>query len=117
MRPKKGKETSSNRSSDLLQRGEERSIDFKRRGFPITLRMWDFQQCDAKRCTGRRLQRFGYIRSMKLGQHFRGIVLSPLGNHIISLEDKEKILRVGISVIDCSWAKIQDLPPKQIKSG
>lgn len=25
--------------------------------------MWDFEQCDAKKCTGRKLERLGYLRS------------------------------------------------------
>ncbi|CAI5746469.1 unnamed protein product [Peronospora destructor] len=41
--------------------------------------MWDFRQCDAKRCTGRKLCRLGYITSMKPGAYFRGLVLSPAG--------------------------------------
>lgn len=100
------------------ERGEEESeLSFKRRSFPITLRMWDFQQCDSKRCTGRKLCRLGYIKSMKPGQAFRGIVLSPAGEQALSPSDREIVETLGISVIDCSWAKVQELPYKQVRSG
>lgn len=99
-------------------RGEEESeVSYKRRSFPVALRMWDFQQCDSKRCTGRKLCRFGYVKSMKPGVHFRGIVLSPAGEQIVSPADREIVQSIGISVIDCSWAKVQELPYKQLRSG
>ncbi|RQM25911.1 hypothetical protein B5M09_000150 [Aphanomyces astaci] len=96
---------------------EETNLSFKRRSFPISLRMWDFQQCDSKRCTGRKLCRLGYVTSMKPGAHFRGIVLSPHGTKIVSREDLGIVESIGISVIDCSWARIQEMGIKQIKSG
>jgi pre-rRNA-processing protein TSR3 len=99
-------------------RGEEESeTNFRRRAFPVTLRMWDFQQCDAKRCTGRKLCRLGYIQSMRPGAHFRGLVLSPAGEQAVSPADREIVEGSGISVIDCSWAKVQELPYKQLRSG
>ncbi|CAI5729221.1 unnamed protein product [Peronospora destructor] len=78
--------------------------------------MWDFQQCDAKRCTGRKLCRLGYITSMKPGAHFRGLVLSPAGEQAVSLADRD-LISSGMSVVDCSWAKVQELPYKQLRSG
>ncbi|TYZ67344.1 hypothetical protein PybrP1_001161 [[Pythium] brassicae (nom. inval.)] len=99
-------------------RGDDESeANYRRRSFPVTLRMWDFQQCDSKRCTGRRLCRFGYVKSMKPGQHFRGLVLSPAGEQIVSPADRGIVESIGISVIDCSWAKVQELPYKQVRSG
>ncbi|CEG35948.1 hypothetical upf0293 protein [Plasmopara halstedii] len=101
-----------------IVRGEEESeTTYRRRAFPVTLRMWDFQQCDAKRCTGRKLCRLGYIKSMKPGAHFRGLVLSPAGENIVSPADRSIVESSGISVIDCSWAKVQELPYKQLRSG
>lgn len=99
-------------------RGEEESeTSYRRRAFPVTLRMWDFQQCDSKRCTGRKLCRLGYIKSMKPGAHFRGLVLSPAGEQSVSPADRDIVEGTGISVIDCSWAKVQELPYKQLRSG
>ena len=85
--------------------------------FPVKLRMWDFAQCDAKRCTGRRLARFGLMREMDLSASFRGIVLSPNGRKSLSPEDLPIVQSLGISVIDCSWAKIHEIPFKQMRTG
>ncbi|KAJ0389146.1 hypothetical protein ATCC90586_010374 [Pythium insidiosum] len=54
---------------------------------------------------------------MKPGQPFRGIVLSPAGEQALSPADREIVETLGISVIDCSWAKVQELPYKQLRSG
>ncbi|KAG7392374.1 ribosome biogenesis protein tsr3 [Phytophthora pseudosyringae] len=99
-------------------RGEEESgASYQRRVFPVTLRVWDFQQCDSKRCTGRKLCRLGYSKSVTPGAHFRGLVLSPAGEHIVSPADRGIVDGSGISAIDCSWAKAQELPFKQLRTG
>ena len=62
----------------------------------LQLRMWDFAQCDPKRCTGARLARRGVFRPMPLKQPFRGIVLSPNGTVSVSPEDRA-ILEQSVS--------------------
>ena len=54
----------------------------------LQLRMWDFAQCDPKRCTGARLARRGVFRTMPLKQPFRGLVLSPNGTTSVSPSDR-----------------------------
>ncbi|XP_051127517.1 uncharacterized protein LOC127248959 [Andrographis paniculata] len=82
----------------------------EQRGSSIQLAMWDFSQCDAKRCTGRKLARFGLLKELRIGSGFRGVVLSPTGTQCVSQEDSELIRRSGLAVVDCSWARLDDVP-------
>ncbi|GER35151.1 60S ribosomal protein L30 [Striga asiatica] len=84
-------------------------------GPAIQLAMWDFGQCDAKRCTGRKLARFGLLKErgmmeLRVSSGFGGVVLSPTGTQCVSQEDLELIRRRGLAVVDCSWARLEDVP-------
>lgn len=83
----------------------------------LRLRMWDFSQCDPKRCTGARLARRGIFKSMPLKQPFRGIVLSPNGTEAVSPLDVNILDEHGLSVIDCSWARLAEIPFHQMRAG
>lgn len=83
----------------------------------LMLRMWDFQQCDPKRCSGARLARRGVFKKMPLKQPFKGIVLSPNGTMSLSPADRSIIEDKGVSVIDCSWARLAEIPFKQMRAG
>lgn len=43
------------------------------------LAMFDFNQCDPKRCSGRKLNRLNLLENLKLGTKFSGLILSPNG--------------------------------------
>ncbi|KAI7732469.1 hypothetical protein M8C21_012525 [Ambrosia artemisiifolia] len=81
----------------------------------IQLAMWDFGQCDVKRCTGRKLARFGLLKELRVGNGFGGIALSPVGQQCISKEDSDLINRKGLAVVDCSWARLDDVPFTKLK--
>jgi pre-rRNA-processing protein TSR3 len=72
--------------------------------------MWDFGQCDSKRCTGRKLARIGYVKELKVTQRCKGVILSPTGTKAVSPADREIVATGGVGVIDCSWAKLDEVP-------
>ncbi|KAI9113926.1 hypothetical protein K1719_015177 [Acacia pycnantha] len=79
-------------------------------GPKIQLAMWDFGQCDIKRCTGRKLSRFHLLKELRVSNGFGGIVLSPVGKQCVSREDYPLIEKKGLAVVDCSWARLDDVP-------
>lgn len=83
----------------------------------LQLRMWDFAQCDPKRCTGARMVRRGLFQAMPLKQPFRGLVLSPRGTESVSPADKAILEQYGMSLIDCSWARLEEIPFQQMSRG
>nr|AAN59771.1 Unknown protein [Oryza sativa Japonica Group] len=77
----------------------------------------DFGQCDVKRCTGRKLSRFGLLKELRVTNGFGGVVLSPVGTQCVSKEDRHIVQRKGLAVVDCSWARLSDVPFVKLRCG
>lgn len=73
----------------------------------MDLLIYHAEQCDPKKCTGRKLARFKLARLTKRMNELRHcLVLSPFSKKAISQEDKgEKCL----AALDCSWAQAEDV--------
>lgn len=78
--------------------------------FPVKLAMWDFDHCDPKRCLGKKLERLGYIRGLRIGQKFLGVVVSPNGRGVVCPDDAELVQQHGAAVVECSWARLDEVP-------
>ncbi|KAJ2023161.1 ribosome biogenesis protein tsr3 [Coemansia sp. S610] len=82
----------------------------------VPLGMWDFDHCDPKRCSGRKLARMGLVKEFRLGQVFKGVVMSPEGKQVVSRADLPIMQQFGAAMIDCSWARIDEVPFNRIKA-
>ncbi|KAG5460885.1 MAG: hypothetical protein BJ554DRAFT_7016, partial [Olpidium bornovanus] len=76
----------------------------------------DFKHCDPKRCSGNKLARLGVIQLLKINQRFRGIVLSSEGKKAVSRADRAIIEEYGLAVVDCSWAKLDEVPFAKLRA-
>ncbi|CUM50290.1 putative Fer4-like domain-containing protein [Debaryomyces fabryi] len=82
--------------------------------FPVKLAMWDFDHCDPKRCSGKKLERLGLIKNLRVGQKFSGIIVSPNGKGVVCPEDREIVENFGSAVVECSWARLEEVPFNKI---
>uniref|UniRef100_A0A915CZG0 F-box domain-containing protein n=1 Tax=Ditylenchus dipsaci TaxID=166011 RepID=A0A915CZG0_9BILA len=108
--------TKTRQSSSSSSASEEDGIP-EQVEMPCRLAMFDFNQCDPKRCSGRKLQRHGLIYTQKLGTKFPGLVLSPTGKSTLSPADRAFVLSNGLAVVDCSWNQVEQTPLQRIKVG
>ncbi len=67
-----------------------------------------YNECDPKKCTANKLYKFNLLKKInKIKGNLRNaIILNPFAQKIISIDDREIILKYGLLVIDCSWKKL-----------
>ncbi|KAH9959347.1 hypothetical protein BC827DRAFT_1134728 [Russula dissimulans] len=82
----------------------------------VPLAMWDFDHCDPRRCSGKRLARQKLITVLRVNSRFRGVVLSPKATRVLSPADKDIVDKGGLAVVECSWARLSEIPFSKIAS-
>lgn len=113
-RPAKGKTSNGHKSKQHHMRKGRQELGLQAVSgdskFPVKLAMWDFDHCDPKRCLGKKLERLGYIRNLRVGQKFQGIVISPNGKSVVCPEDHDIVMMYGAAVVECLWARLDEIP-------
>lgn len=71
---------------------------------------WDLGHCDPKRCSGKKLMKMGLMRELAIGQKHSGVIISPNAKHTISPADTELMEQFGAAVVECSWARVKEVP-------
>lgn len=81
---------------------------------PFKAACWDFNHCDSKRCSGKRLQHFGLLRQLPLNTKHPGVIISPNAKTILSPSDTPLLEQHGAAVVECSWVRIAEIPWSKI---
>ncbi|KAI1314882.1 ribosome biogenesis protein tsr3 [Mortierella claussenii] len=120
-------EAEEERLTHIAGTGAENACDIDRVGddlderaksnIPMPLGMWDFEHCDPKRCSGKKMVRMGMVKTLKINQRFLGVCMTPNGEQAVSPSDREVVREHGLAVVDCSWAKLGDVPFKKLRAG
>lgn len=76
----------------------------------IPILIYDLDQCNPKKCTAKRMEKFGLAREVPLNRVPPGcLVLSTDADRTLSPADIKYVHR-GILVLDLTWAHIDELP-------
>ncbi|PFH49420.1 hypothetical protein AMATHDRAFT_76211 [Amanita thiersii Skay4041] len=94
----------------------EEEVQKRKAKIEVPVAMWDFDHCDPRRCSGKKLARLKLIKELRVGTRFRGVVVSPKATQVISPADRDLVSRGGLAVVECSWARLDDVPFSKIAS-
>jgi pre-rRNA-processing protein TSR3 len=73
----------------------------------MKLLIYHADQCDPKKCSGRKLARFDLVRiTDRINQLWHFLVLSPFSEKALSPEDRGAR---GLAALDCSWAHAEEV--------
>jgi pre-rRNA-processing protein TSR3 len=75
-------------------------------------------ECDRKKCTALKLKKFGILEIVSdvKGKNRNSVILNPLSNKIININDRKTIETYGLMIVDCSWKKIFNLKNRNLRN-
>jgi pre-rRNA-processing protein TSR3 len=77
----------------------------------IRILVHDKGQCDPKKCTAKRMIRFGLAKDVNVRSIPRGsVILSPFAEQALSPADRMHAVKNGLVVIDMTWTNIDEFP-------
>ena len=70
-----------------------------------------YNECDPKKCTALKLKKFDLLKLINKikGSLNNALILNPLSKKEVSIDDRERILKYGLIVIDCSWKTLLNI--------
>lgn len=80
----------------------------------IQLFLYHAKQCDPKKCTGKKMAKFGLVKLSEKIERIpsRSILLDPMAEKALSPADNTK---KGITVLDCSWEELERVFPQLLR--
>jgi pre-rRNA-processing protein TSR3 len=71
----------------------------------VRITIYHANQCDPKKCSGLRLKRRGFARTVTRTRFLpkRAVVLNPFSEVAFSPADKSRVEDFGLVALDCSW--------------
>ncbi|HJH30473.1 MAG TPA: DUF367 family protein [Methanosarcinaceae archaeon] len=77
----------------------------------VKLHIYHAKQCDPKKCTGKKMARFGLANLFEKVQNIQrgSILLNPMAQKALSPADN---ISRGITVLDCSWEELERVFPQ-----
>jgi len=77
----------------------------------IKVLVHDEGQCDPKKCTAKRMVKFGLAKEVSVRQIPRGsVILSPFAEYALSPADREHAMKNALVVMDLTWSNINEFP-------
>lgn len=99
--------------------GERAGQDTLIEGESVRVFIFNAEHCNPKRCSARRLARFGMVEHVdRIGRlPKKAILLDPFAKKALSPEDTERAESRGVCLLDCSWEHAEGLFKKAKKIG
>ena len=79
--------------------------------FNLKLYCLHYNECDPKKCTALKLKKFDLLKIINKvkGSLNKALTLNPFSKKEVSIDDRKRILKYGLIVIDCSWKTLLNI--------